>query len=574
MKYRFFFLAVLFSLSLSQFVHAQDGVLIDYVGTTRDASAVLDVRSSSQGALVPRLTFAQRNAIVSPATSLLIFQTDNAVGNPTGYYYNSGTPGSPVWTRFFEGTGNNNTTGGGTQNYVAKWNNAGGTTIGNSQIFDNGTNVGVGNANPLEKLHVSGGLRVESGQLNTGTDHLRIMDGVRADDNSYEWTGFYSGTTRQGIILYDGAWSGANNLTNEFSITAENGNLLTLNTSGNHIALMPDGAGNVGIGTTAPFSRLMVTVPSTNTIPVVDASSTAGITIAGTGDLTRLQMGVGGTTLGPYGGWIQTSYSGGPTGRLLLNPIGGEVGIGITNPTARLTVRMGSTDPGAYSIGKALFVSSAMLDGKGYNGGVEFRHDNLSQGIGFGYNTIYQTGFNANNELNIIAKGSGNVTINSYGGATGNVGIGTTSPSEKLEVNGKLKLTGDPYQMSRTPRVIHVEDVRGGCPGLWGANQSLIRTGVTVSNPAMIMVTSSMIRNQGGRADLELRVGTNTNPDANPIVDRALTYTSASTWENAYVHWSGPIPAGTTSVSITSPQANVWGCGTGWGSIDIIVFEQ
>jgi len=120
-------------------------------------------------------------------------------------------------------------------------------------------NVGVGTVGPLEKLHVNGSLRVEDGQLNTGVDNLRLMEGVRADDNSYEWVGFYSGSTRQGIILYDGQWSGANNVTNEFGLTAENGNLLTLNTSGNHIALMPDGSGNVGIGTLSPSHRLHIT---------------------------------------------------------------------------------------------------------------------------------------------------------------------------------------------------------------------------------------------------------------------------------------------------------------------------
>lgn len=119
-------------------------------------------------------------------------------------------------------------------------------------------NFGVGTSSPVERLHVNGSLRVEDGQLNTGTDNIRFMEGVRADDSSYEWAGFYSGTTRQGIILYDGQWTGANNLTNEFSLTAENGNLLTLNTDGNHVALMPDGSGNVGVGTLSPSFKLHV----------------------------------------------------------------------------------------------------------------------------------------------------------------------------------------------------------------------------------------------------------------------------------------------------------------------------
>ena len=146
--------------------------------------------------------------------------------------------------------------GTGTVNYLARWTS--GTALGIGTTYDNGTNVGIGTTSPAEKLHVNGSIRLQGGEINSGTDHISLMEGVRADDNSYEWVGYYSGSTRQGIILYDGAWSGANNLTNEFSITAENSNLLTLNTNGNHIALMPDGSGNVGVSTTSPVQKLDV----------------------------------------------------------------------------------------------------------------------------------------------------------------------------------------------------------------------------------------------------------------------------------------------------------------------------
>jgi hypothetical protein len=66
---------LLFILSIS--VNGEVGI-----GTnTPDASAVLDIQSSSnnKGILIPRMTQAQRNAIGSPATGLMIFQTDGNV---------------------------------------------------------------------------------------------------------------------------------------------------------------------------------------------------------------------------------------------------------------------------------------------------------------------------------------------------------------------------------------------------------------------------------------------------------------------------------------------------------------
>lgn len=65
------------------------------IGTnTPDPTAQLDIASNTKGLLVPRMTQADRLLIASPATALLVFQTDGQ----RGFYYNNGTPGTPVWT--------------------------------------------------------------------------------------------------------------------------------------------------------------------------------------------------------------------------------------------------------------------------------------------------------------------------------------------------------------------------------------------------------------------------------------------------------------------------------------------
>jgi hypothetical protein len=58
------------------------------IGTTSpNASALLEIKSTKKGVLIPRMTSAQRDAIASPAQGLLIFQTDRVAGF---YYYNQG----------------------------------------------------------------------------------------------------------------------------------------------------------------------------------------------------------------------------------------------------------------------------------------------------------------------------------------------------------------------------------------------------------------------------------------------------------------------------------------------------
>ena len=78
-----FYLFAISILLLSASANAQVGI-----GTVSpNASSVLDVSSTTKGMLVPRMTQTQRNAITTPETGLLVFQTDGTIG----FHYYNGT---------------------------------------------------------------------------------------------------------------------------------------------------------------------------------------------------------------------------------------------------------------------------------------------------------------------------------------------------------------------------------------------------------------------------------------------------------------------------------------------------
>ena len=74
---RFLTMAVLVIITAaSNQVYAQNGVAINFTGAAADPSAALDVSSTTQGFLPPRMTYGQRQLITNPATGLIVFCTD------------------------------------------------------------------------------------------------------------------------------------------------------------------------------------------------------------------------------------------------------------------------------------------------------------------------------------------------------------------------------------------------------------------------------------------------------------------------------------------------------------------
>jgi len=190
-----------------QLNYAQVGINI----TTPDPSAALDISSTTSGLLIPKMTQVQKNAIASPATGLLIYQT-NAT---SGFYYYDGS----AWATFAGGSG---------------WDLAGdtGTTVGTDVIgtldaqdlvivannneamrIDVTGFVGIGTPAPTQELHIVGTapvLRIEDG--NEGLSKVLTSDAngnvswgsssilTSGDD---DWV-FVSGSTITDQVYHDG----------------------------------------------------------------------------------------------------------------------------------------------------------------------------------------------------------------------------------------------------------------------------------------------------------------------------------------------------------------------------------
>ncbi len=170
-----------------------------------------------------------------------------------------------------------------------------------------------------------------------------------------------------------------------------------------------DASGSVGIGTTAPLSRLHLIQegsgggggPGNGTTP------TAGFVIGDYGTGGALNMGIDAT--GSFYSWIQSrDKASAAYYNLALNPYGGNVGIGTTNPGAPLQVNLASD-------------GLVAILGSGGATNPQFR---LSGGQNFDIVNVGTTrvGFEIGDseKLSILAGG--------------NIGIGTTTPAHMLTI--------------------------------------------------------------------------------------------------------------------------------------------
>jgi endosialidase-like protein len=210
------------------------------------------------------------------------------------------------------------------------------------------------------------------------------------------------------------------------------------------------GGNNVGIGTTSPFSKTTISKAVVNSISTADASNNSHLTLAGSDALVRLQMGVGGASMGPYGGWIQASYDngGGNNGiePLLLNPSGGNVGIGVMAPGAKLQINseIAHTYPTPGTVKGSVHINPAGTNGN--SASLTFGANNSGSLLDIAYAGIYVQSSSAYGSKMYFG------TTDDYGvgskarmmiDQSGNVGIGTTSPVSGYVAGAKTLQIGD-----------------------------------------------------------------------------------------------------------------------------------
>jgi hypothetical protein len=272
-------------------------------------------------------------------------------------------------------------------------------------VIESGGNVGIGTAAPVNKLEIQNTTSVAGGiskgeyplQLtNTGTGNTGVT-GIAFSSQSDD-------TDIKSAIVFKGSTNGYNRGDIQFLMnSASNNTNVAVDTSA---VLTIKDSGKVGIGTTSPDEKLHV-LSSTNTVARFETSLTSDMAIELKNSQGSMFFGLGGGEEFAIGTDADLN---GPNSKFVVKP-SGNVGIGTTSPVEKLDVKDG-------------FIQVSGTGPSGYG----YLLNRAGQDI---YSIRHlDSGLTISNETDSRKE----MTFN----GTGNVGIGITTPKNKLDIAGSL----------------------------------------------------------------------------------------------------------------------------------------
>jgi hypothetical protein len=326
----------------------------------------------------------------------------------------------------------------------------GSSALNTNTIFRNTGNVGIGTTSPNHKLDVLGGsgndVIAKFKTTGTGTGDYSEIHIANNNEDRLVIGSIGSNYTNSSWAGMRYVYATAGDL--GLKATASNGNVRIYTGGAGNERMRITSTGNVGIGTTSPASKLQVgDYMASNVLTIGGWYGGGGGTLAFKSgyvpnpayvwDTARIKA----TDDGNFNGRIefQTTASGGnsgasPTTKMVLKA-SGRVGIGTTDPSSKLEVTGDTYVTNEFSQG----VSNS---NKIYNYGSEFRTNGASIQIVFGRdgNAIGSGAIGAD-ATNCFAVWNTDDTLKRMViSQSGSVGIGTDSPTEKLEVKGNVIL--------------------------------------------------------------------------------------------------------------------------------------
>lgn len=196
------------------------------IGTTNPSGA-LDITSSVEGLLIPRVALSATNVatVLTPMVSELVYNTFTSALGPNqvapGYYYWNGTIWVPIstgslsaWSQIGNAGTNATTNFIGTTDavdFVTRTNNTEKVRVTSSG------NMGIGVSNPVAKLDVAAGTTLVNSVVNgTGNINDFLQYNIQNTSTGVRAQSGYSATADNGTATTGFAWIGINNSTFNF----------------------------------------------------------------------------------------------------------------------------------------------------------------------------------------------------------------------------------------------------------------------------------------------------------------------------------------------------------------------